>query len=189
MIQIGDDLIDFAGNLSVNLCKKYKLPITEDSKQEAMLGLCLAAKRFDPNRVEAPYRQKAFRSLVFLSVKDRILRYYWGIGTQKPRALRLKRYLHNRQFEIDTISNDIRFSTDGIERKVLNKDLVYKLMPSLKPQQARAITGFFLQDKDSKEIAEEEGLTRRALDYRIHTGLHSMMETYKILHNGSTTLA
>ena len=181
MYEITDSSIEYAEGVTVKLLQKYKLPISEDALQEGFLGLCVAANRFESSRIDPAYQDKAFRVLAYLCIKDRILRFFWGVGTQKPRGVRLERYLFNRTQDINTIANLIEYSTNKTEWRIINKDLCHKLLQVLSPDQYGAVVDYFYNNLTPKEMAERGDICRRAYNQRLLEGLRKMRAVYREL--------
>jgi RNA polymerase sigma factor (sigma-70 family) len=157
--------------MAIALMKKYRLPIDEDALSESYLALCEASARFDPGR------GCKFSSYLFLYVRHRLLSIYAGYSNAFPRrGLRLKRYLHGREIDVDCLKNDIGYSCNGNEKKTIDKDLIQKGLRRLTSDQRQTVCSHYFDGLSCIEMAKKYGFTRRTHSGRIAQSLAIMRQ-------------
>ena len=119
------------------LCYRYKITYLEDIHSIAAEALIDAARRYNPKKgasfetwLASHARWKLFNHLGTLDLKlDVVHPEFW---------------------------DSLELSADGLERRIIAKDFLYKLASKLTPGQRRRFFKFYFEDKDQREIAKEE---------------------------------
>jgi RNA polymerase sigma factor (sigma-70 family) len=156
--------------MAISILKKYKLPVTDKALQESYLGMCEAGTRYDPERSK-------FTTYSWKYIRHRLCAHYGGYSNAWPkRGLRLKRYLIGKTIDADCLKNDIGYSVNGNESKVIRKDLVYKALRSLTSDQHQSIYGYYFEGLSCIEMDTKYGFTRRTHNSRISKSLARMRE-------------
>jgi RNA polymerase sigma factor (sigma-70 family) len=155
--------------MAISILKRYKLPVNDCAMQESYLGMCEAAARFDPGR------GCKFTTYAFNYIRHRIAGHYAGYSNAFPkRGIRLRRYLEGKTIDVDFLRNDIGYSCNGIEKKVITKDLISKALRALTSDQRQTVIDRHFNDMTCREMAEQRGFTRRTHTSRLSKALAKM---------------
>jgi RNA polymerase sigma factor (sigma-70 family) len=127
---------------------------TEDCAQEGAIRLDQKLAEFRPERgAFGKWAQSVGRSAMFTFIRKR---------TSGPKHVSL-----------DALNEDAIAARFGPEA-VYVRGRVRKQVEDLVPEQGAAVGGCFYDDKTDEEIAEEEHIQRRKVNYRRHQGLRAM---------------
>jgi DNA-directed RNA polymerase specialized sigma subunit len=188
---LSSDLINWADRLSSKFCKEWHLPISEEAKQIARLGLVESAFRFD-DKPEFDDSKKVFKAFAFPRIKGRILRDYLGAWASNPPKYGILRDQFEAEcsFTYDDDIGSIEMSCDGIQVKIEHKDLVFKLFnqATLTNHQRQVVIDYFFNDINLEEQAKAYGVNPRPLSCSKRRALNNLLTAYQTLHNGSTSL-
>jgi RNA polymerase sigma factor (sigma-70 family) len=166
---ITDEDIQNTKYMAISILKKYKLPVTETAFQEGYLAMAEAATRFESSR------GCKFSTFAWHGIRHRLCAHYGGYSRAWPkRGWRLKWYLEGRTIDADSLKNDINYSVNGNESKVIRKDLVYKALRSLTSDQRQTVTDYYFYDLTFQEIADRRGFDRKTHSNRLARALATM---------------
>jgi RNA polymerase sigma factor (sigma-70 family) len=147
MHKITSDDINFCDAFTTNLCKKCGRLPDDDAIQSGREGLCIAAKRYDPEKSDS------FKGYATYHIRDQVYQKHYGFRSKD--ALDQKGVA-----EFD----DFHYSMPSGERTVITKDLFHKVLQRATPHQRSVLREMFLHDKNAYELAEEFGKTHQSYD-------------------------
>jgi RNA polymerase sigma factor (sigma-70 family) len=145
-MELTDQDIEFANSCTTKLRNRWGAPPIEDIYAAGRLGLVLAARSYDPSK------GTTFQYWVSRKVKEQIIEYY-----REMLGKRNQDYFRSLEF-IPFDSNSLELSTDGIERRVIFKDLFEKLRDRVTPEQKEYLNMRIEQHMGNDEIAAEKNI-------------------------------
>ena len=155
-----EDYVDWADSLSIKYFNAHSLTCDEaDIVQMGRIGLWRAAQKYDPER-------GLFSTYAPCWILGKI-RQYLSVTLGAPD--RNKAPFRNRIKENEYVlfwkgyDSDIRFSCNGTEGRVSDKDLVSKVLAGLAPRQDKILRAYYFEGYTLQEIGDKMGLTRERI--------------------------
>lgn len=167
-----EDHISWAEVVALNFRKEKNIPIErEEAVSLGMVGLMKAARNYDESKGK-------FRTFVWVKIRGELKD--WVSTSMKRRSLAPMMSLEG------FFSEQLPF-VDGTERRVVNKDLVEKLLDFPTVRQVQAIKLYYLEEYSVEDIAENFGTTEANIWILMWRGIRKMRKGYDTLIRMSTT--
>lgn len=146
---ITQDDINFCDRYTTKLCKRCGRLPDDDAIQYGRLGLCEAAKRYDPEKSDS------FKGWATYFIRTQVFREYFKFCSSDA--------LNQPEKKIAEFM-DFRYTISSCESDVISKDLFHKALQRATPHQRSVLKEMFLHDKNPYDLAAEFGKTHQAYD-------------------------
>ena len=160
----------WAEALGIRYINAHNIPKNEedDILSAAREGLCIAAKKFKPER------DVHFSTYASFWVLGRILNYLkmaWGTPQMKANPNRRSTKQGDYVFCLDDVKNNICFSVNGTEKRICDDNLVKKILATLPSRLVGVLKAHYMDGYNMREIGDQMGLTRERVRQLRNEGL------------------
>jgi RNA polymerase sigma factor (sigma-70 family) len=137
------------------------------------MGLVYASQKYNPKC------GASFTTYAYQWIRGQLLTHYLGVGPPIPsRGVRLEKWLKGRRVAPGCLNNSLAYSSNGLERQTICKDLVGKLMCVLTEDERQAVIDRFYNDMQIKEMEEQGTFERKTYSRRLSKALEKMRQAY-----------
>ena len=176
-MELTPEHIEFADKLTSKFCNRWGCPSDDDVMASGRLGLVIAARTYDPSR------KTKFSSWAYIKIRAQIVNYFREMLGKRRQV----EYFNSLEF-IPVDDNCLQLSGDGLERRVVIKDLIYKFKRSLtkhNPQKQLHRFQLLLEGMDAVDIANLTNVTESAVS---QTLIKLNLKFNKFLEENSVSL-